>query len=475
VFKKWKKALTLTAVSFVLALCLFGQSSVVGKAGILGAMVLGTKVLFLQSKTQWLTYGCFCGYIAIFAIAERWYSEYWLQRASNCFWIYLLVGMGTLAYLLGYPASTEPPGALTLVTGVVFGNAVAAWLRYQRMPSKEDYHHLFLLSILALLLLASMPGHISHIQAFTYHGQSRWSGPWNSPNIYGLLMATGTVLATGGVVSSLGCQITGNSNVVICKTDFKRWGMAFLCLAAASIMCCGLLHSYSRGAWLAMLCGAACLLWLNIQSPKPKVQSYWVSRLSKNWLPISVILTSMLVLSFWHSRQTEWPPVRRVLSIVNTVDFSWQNRLAAWKGALQMMAEHPGFGAGWNQPEAVYEHYYLLPKLTESAAIEMNDYLMLGATLGIPALFCFGMYLWLSLTGKAESKSPDLKSNPILSNSNPPSVTCRAGAIVLLVGFWFDVGLFKLPTATIFWILLELGNARNHEIHEPHKINPGSK
>jgi hypothetical protein len=34
---------------------------------------------------------------------------------------------------------------------------------------------------------------------------------------------------------------------------------------------------------------------------------------------------------------------------------------------------------------------------------------------------------------------------------------CRAGALVLAVGFWFDGGLFKLPTAATFWILLELG------------------
>jgi hypothetical protein len=36
--------------------------------------------------------------------------------------------------------------------------------------------------------------------------------------------------------------------------------------------------------------------------------------------------------------------------------------------------------------------------------------------------------------------------------------TCRAGAIVLAVGFWFDGGLFKLATASVFWILLELGS-----------------
>jgi len=35
--------------------------------------------------------------------------------------------------------------------------------------------------------------------------------------------------------------------------------------------------------------------------------------------------------------------------------------------------------------------------------------------------------------------------------------TCRAGAVVLLVGFWFDGGLFKLATGATFWILLELG------------------
>gem|GEM_PF-2843096 len=40
--------------------------------------------------------------------------------------------------------------------------------------------------------------------------------------------------------------------------------------------------------------------------------------------------------------------------------------------------------------------------------------------------------------------------------------TCRAGAIVLLVGFWFDGGLFKLPVAIVFWTLMEL--ARNSSI-----------
>jgi prepilin-type N-terminal cleavage/methylation domain-containing protein len=34
---------------------------------------------------------------------------------------------------------------------------------------------------------------------------------------------------------------------------------------------------------------------------------------------------------------------------------------------------------------------------------------------------------------------------------------CLAGALALLVAFWFDGGLFTLATASVFWILLELG------------------
>src|ERR1039457_1786763 len=139
-------------------------------------------------------------------------------------------------------------------------------------------------------------------------------------------------------------------------------------------------------------------------------------------------------------------------SVGNQNDFSWRNRIAAWQGTLQIMAKYPWLGAGWNQPEPLFEHYYLPPKLNESASIEMNDYLMLGATLGLPALFCFGAYLWLCLTQKSEIEVDWIKT------------ACRAGAIVLAVGFWFDGGLFKLPTASTFWILLELGRANEQKV-----------
>ena len=53
------------------------------------------------------------------------------------------------------------------------------------------------------------------------------------------------------------------------------------------------------------------------------------------------------------------------------------------------------------------------------------------------------------------SRSPTLDFG--LWTLNWLQIVCRSGAIVLLVGFWFDGGLFGLSTAATFWILLELG------------------
>ena len=209
------------------------------------------------------------------------------------------------------------------------------------------------------------------------------------------------------------------------------------------------------------------------------------------WVALSVICASIAVLTFWSFRETEWRVARRVVSVGNINDFSWRNRVAAWEGALQMMADKPWFGFGWNQPERVYDSFYRPARLTEGGAMQMNDYLMLGSTLGVPALLCFLMYVGLCLKGSPRSKAQSPKFNGqrtedrgqrtevggrraedrgrrtegglpntdhrSLATDHWAKAVCRAGAVVLLVGFWFDGGLFKLATAAPFWILLEVG------------------
>jgi hypothetical protein len=80
------------------------------------------------------------------------------------------------------------------------------------------------------------------------------------------------------------------------------------------------------------------------------------------------------------------------------------------------------------------------------------------------------VYVGLAVSGKSKVWSLKSKVQSPKPEAQGPAATldfrhwtldygsvCRAGAVVLLVGFWFDGGLFKLATAAPFWILLELG------------------
>jgi hypothetical protein len=179
-------------------------------------------------------------------------------------------------------------------------------------------------------------------------------------------------------------------------------------------------------------------------------------------------MLSMVVLLFWQFRFSEWRPAQRMFSIANISDFSWRNRVTAWEGATRMMIDRPLIGFGWGQAEAAYAKKYTPPQLDESAAIQMNDFFMLGISAGAPALICFVIYIWLSLTGKTESRKLEAEigdrrdARPTLDFALPVTrhlslqAVCRAGTIVLLVGFWFDGGLFKLSVGPVFWMLMEL-------------------
>ncbi|HVV01336.1 MAG TPA: O-antigen ligase family protein [Verrucomicrobiae bacterium] len=175
---------------------------------------------------------------------------------------------------------------------------------------------------------------------------------------------------------------------------------------------------------------------------------------------MAIIAALPMVIAFWQFRQTNWIPARRAFSAANANDFSWRNRVASWNGALQIIAEHPWLGAGWGRPESLYEHYYLPARLEEGAAIQMNDYFTLAATLGIPALVYFAMYL--GLTAVESRRFPRSEAQPAQLGSKTPTLqswkpASLAGAAALLIGFWFDGGLFALAIAIAFWVLIEMG------------------
>jgi prepilin-type N-terminal cleavage/methylation domain-containing protein len=179
-------------------------------------------------------------------------------------------------------------------------------------------------------------------------------------------------------------------------------------------------------------------------------------------------LAAAVVLFFWNNTPDNAP------WYMKRMDFgrpSAQHRVAAWKAGFEMMRDYP-LGVGWNNAVGVYDRNYSPPE-GGAAALTMNDYLMLGTQLGLPGLVCFVAYVGLALTRKSEignrksesteesaredARPTSAQISSLVTCHLPLQTACRAGAIMLLVAFWFDGGLFTLATASVFWILLELG------------------
>jgi O-antigen ligase len=400
-----------------------------------------------------------------------------------------LIGLLLIAlavYFIGYAPSWRGMEAIVLLAGVTLGKSAFVLLRRDEggnnseIRSSEFGIRNFLIGLVWLLAFASW-WHLDMTNNF-YHGP-RWMGLWNNPNIYGMLMGAGVILAIG--------LLAGVRNIT---RAFSRRLLPAILLIAVGMMAVGLLFSYSRGAWLGTGIG---LLYLAKAHGKFK----W-----RFVLP-GVFVVAAGVCLFWHSTADTGPWYLKRMDLSRP---SAQHRVAAWRGAVQMMWDHP-LGVGWNKAVETYEKNYSPPE-NGVAAIMTNDYLMLGTQLGWPGLICFVAYVALCLGAPASPRQVRCKAEPagetpalrcayragvrscdalvaesegdasspglaasqtaLLTTSRDGGVATtlgdeasqlrcayRAGALAMLVAFWFDGGLFDLPTAVTFWILLELGTS----------------
>ena len=470
-----KSASVSTIISWVVPIVVFASvllaDAVISQSdGFFSQLFKDLRNLCWNSDQQRMLYACLAMYFVILLVRSNRDGKPGFSSLNDShLWLVVTMAIGSVAYGLHYAEAAGTPRALVFLFGPVLGLGALDVTRLGR--KKQRSFCPLLCALTGVLFLCSVWKRDSGFKS-NYLGQQRWSGPWNNPNLFGLLVGVGLVLLLGIGFSFVGyCKSQGAKTESAQWTKLRLWTLLLLWLGMAVAMSLALLRSYSRGAWLATLCGLACL-GFPVISYQSSVFGRWIR---SNKASLAVIICALAVLALWQFQQPQPAVARRASSVGNVNDFSWRNRIAAWEGALQIMAEQPWLGAGWNQPEPLYEHYYLPRKLTENAAIQTNDYLMLGATLGIPALFCFGMYLWLSLEWNEESRRQPAESVersetlPLACGAETwrrlviccpfPQIICRAGGTVLLVGFWFDGGVFELATASLFWIMPELGRA----------------
>jgi hypothetical protein len=297
-------------------------------------------------------------------------------------------------------------------------------------------------------------------------------GLWDNPNTYGMLMGSGTTLAIALQVLSL------KSNVQSPKSGrWRKMAIIFL-FVAIFMMSVGLVMSYSRGAWLGTVIGLLYLAWC-------------YGKLKWKYVAIVVGLLVVGAGLFWGRTPDSAPWYIKRADLGRP---SAQHRASAWRAGLEIMRDHP-LGVGWNNAVSLYDKNYNPPE-GGAGAITTNDYMMLGTELGIPALLCFVAYVALCFRNRPFDwflpKRPSSglpPPSPVLTGEEHPAgsgegtigksaradarptlaldstkVACRSSALVLLIAFWFDGGLFDLPTAAIFWILLELGSSASPQM-----------
>ena len=523
-----------------------------------------------DAGTQWMVVVCLVSYFVVFLFLERRLAG--SQRSevggqtpdprpktlllrSPIFWLLAFVTLVLIRYAFDYTDAARSLQVVVLLTGIVIGKGIAFYAnRVLAMGDRREEvgsgsplpaalvtdtggahgvtRPTMILGIIVFLLAGAALWQPERGMEFQYRGQRRWTGVWDNPNTYGVLMGTGLTLALGLLGSrGLGLGSGGKrpaSNVqhstsnevgrgsplpaaLVTDTDgahgvtrptfqfscsscvsrLKRILPIVILLTAAGVCAYGLIKSYSRGAWLGTAVGIGWLMWRTMEcggmTPPwgtrhvASGKSCAKSQQSKSWiLPSSILIVSILALSFWQFRHTESPVLRRVFSVGNPNDFSWRNRVTAWQGAGRMILDKPIIGFGWGKAGEIYSKDYRAARLEESAAVQLNDYLMIGISAGVPSLACFVAYLWLALSLRSNAQSLKLGEVGRVSPCAPgvegvetigqnsdlrlqTSVIAAGGAAVLLIGFWFDGGLFKLPTCVVFWVLLELCRSRGNE------------
>jgi O-antigen ligase len=438
-------ALQFSVVAFSLFALLLADNIWKTSPGLLGSITREIASIFYGPSTQWMAALCLAGYFLFFLILEQRLPSHgkWWRLGNANLWLVSLIALVLLSYAFAYPTTSNSTQVPVLLAGIVFGKGISTWIRWSN--SQIEQRTTWLVNMLICMFACTALWQSEMTPEFQYHGLSRWSGVWDNPNLYGLLMGVGLILAVGQILQCLMSKVQSRKlQSTSKKLEVGKYISLILFLVGVVLCGIGLFKSYSRGAWLGTAGALGYLVWRAVQSPMFNVQSHWIYWLRKNLLLLLVALVSIGVLCFWHFRFSEARPVQRAFSAANANDFSWRNRVTAWDGALHMMRDRPFIGFGWGKAETVYDKKYC--PLPESAAIEMNDYFMLGISAGVPALVCFVAYLALAYGRRSPGFSP----------ASSVFVVCRGGSIVLLAGFWFDGGLFKWAIAPVFWILIEL-------------------
>lgn len=371
------------------------------------------------------------------------HTRVWL---ANLLLLPILVCVGT-RYVRQYKEAGGGTDALVFLICVLL-NQWLIWVLGGRRDNdiagraRSSFVTLFTVFACACAFLTPLvpdPNSVFHGQ-YRYHEQVRWSGIWQNPNIFGLIMAVALMFSLARAWSAL---------KKAAYVELMFWSIP-AAIAGASIV-----KSYSRGAWAATVCGIAFFVWNSLDQKLPDLRDETISpqpvrfRKLLVWASLGFVIGFVLVCVLKFAANAQVSFAQRIFSIFSNRDFSSQNRLASFQDGINMLLDHLWIGYGWDNIIAIHSALYLQSGLSTGEAIKLNDFLMLALRLGLPlfAVFLFYLRVWL-LRGD--------KDRALRSICDADILLCRTATLMLAISFMFTDGLFRLVSGGSFWLFLTL-------------------
>ena len=189
----------------VLGLCLFADCAPVKGSRFLAPALAEVAAVLSDPGTQWMVCVCagiyFLGFVVLRGRLAGWRrtGTRWNASLPGEAWLLGLLGVGALAYALDYTQAVKSTQALTLLGAAMIGQGAALWQsREQKAETRNTGGGIILALIILLTVAAVWQGEAGHF--FQYRGQGWWSGPWDNPNTFGMLMGVGLALSLGRLV-----------------------------------------------------------------------------------------------------------------------------------------------------------------------------------------------------------------------------------------------------------------------------------
>ena len=210
------KSLAMTSkcgvVAFLLFALLFADAIGAISPSFIGSFLKEITDVCRDASTQWRLVLCLACYFILLLLLERRFrrsprpearEKKWLfhrNMFSPDLWLTASVLLALLRFALEYDTASHSIQILILMVGIVFGKAIATWARWR--SDEIERRAVFLIRSLVCLLAASALWQPEKSMAYQYHGIPRWNGVWDNPNLYGLMMGVGVVLAAGQIAAS---------------------------------------------------------------------------------------------------------------------------------------------------------------------------------------------------------------------------------------------------------------------------------